>query len=162
MYTGTTGRQKAIIHADRNLLACITAYGQWDIDVYTFRDQVLQVAVCSWVMHLLEIPLTLIFHGTLVLLRPTGHLDMNSFSRTLIRQQVTTLTIGPGIIRAIANYLEMSQRLETFKCVRNLCTTGDSKLSYLNMTSHLQSELIAKESRRNKLIVAIDNQLFSP
>lgn len=138
--SGTTGRQKAIVHTHRSFSACINAYGQWDIDMYTVRDQVLQVAVCSWAVHLLEISSTLVFGGTLVLLRPGGHLDMDYFSRTVIHHQVTTLTIGPAIIRAITNYLEMSQRLATFECVRNLCTSGDYELFHLNTALLIQSE----------------------
>ena len=74
------------------------------------------------------IPLALVVGGTLVLLRPGGHLDMDYFSQTLIDQQVTALTIGPGIIRALTNYLEMNQRFETFKFMRSVCAAGDYEL----------------------------------
>jgi acyl-coenzyme A synthetase/AMP-(fatty) acid ligase len=123
--SGTTGQPKAIVHTHKSFSATINAYIQWDVRMYTMRDQVLQVATSSWVLHILEIPLGLVVGGTLVLLRPGGHLDMAYFSQTLINQQVTTLTIGPGLIRALTSYLEMSQRIETFKSVRNLCTTGN-------------------------------------
>jgi non-ribosomal peptide synthetase component F len=126
--SGTTGRHKAVVHTHKSFSAAILAYMQWDLGLYTSQNQVLQVATSSWILHVSEIMLPLIVGGTLVLLRPNGHLDMAYFSQTLIRQQVMTLTIGSGIISALTNYLEMTQRLETFKFVRNLCMTGNSKI----------------------------------
>jgi acyl-coenzyme A synthetase/AMP-(fatty) acid ligase len=123
--SGTTGRPKAIIHTHRSFSESNYAYAKWDVGMYTTCDQVLQVTTCSWILHLTEVALSLIVGGTLVLLRPGGHLDMAYFSKTLIYQQVTTLLIGPGIIRALTNYLEKNHLFETFSFVRNLCTAGD-------------------------------------
>ncbi|CAF4360152.1 unnamed protein product [Rotaria sp. Silwood2] len=125
--SGTTGRQKAVVHTHKSFSACAAAFIQSDVGMYTLRDQVLQVAASSWILHLTEISVPLVVGGTLVLLRSGGNLDMAYFCRTLVYQQVTTLTIGPAIILALTNYLEMSQQLEVFKFVRNLCTGGDDE-----------------------------------
>jgi non-ribosomal peptide synthetase component F len=135
--SGTTGRQKAIVHTHRSLEAGVAALTQSHFEIYSSRDQVLQVAVCSWGMHLLEIPLPLVLGGSLVLLRPGGHLDMAYFSETLIRQQVTTLTIGAAMARVLADYLEMSRQVDTFQRVRNLCTSGKSYSAPCIVTSFL-------------------------
>ncbi|CAF1063333.1 unnamed protein product [Adineta steineri] len=124
--SGTTGRHKAVVHSFRSLSTSIRAFSQWGLSVYTSQDQVLQVAACSWILHISEIILPLVVGGTLVLLRPNGHLDMDYFSETLMQQQVTTITIGPGIIRALTNYFETTQRLVTLKFVRNVITTGEA------------------------------------
>ncbi|CAF1437173.1 unnamed protein product, partial [Adineta steineri] len=124
--SGTTGRHKAVVHSFRSFATCIRAYSQWDLGIYTSQDQVLQVAACSWILHISEIMLPLVVGGTLVLLRPNGHLDMDYFSQTLVQQQVTTVTIGPGIIRALTSYLEKTQRLATVKFLRNVITTGEA------------------------------------
>jgi acyl-coenzyme A synthetase/AMP-(fatty) acid ligase len=108
--SGTTGRPKATIHTHSSFSAGIGAFLQWELGIYTFRDQVLQVAACTWAMHLIEIASSLVVGGTLVLLRPDGQLDMAYFSQTILRQQVTTLTMGPGIMRALTNHFEISQR----------------------------------------------------
>lgn len=123
--SGTTGRPKAVVHTHRSYSASIIAHVQWDVGLYTIQDQALQVASSSWILHLMEISLPLVVGGTLVLLRPSGYLDMGYFSQTLSRQKITTLIIGPGIIRALTSYLEMSQRLETLDVVCNLCVAGD-------------------------------------
>ncbi|CAF0911439.1 unnamed protein product [Adineta steineri] len=124
--SGTTGRHKAVVHSFRSLSTSIRAFSQWDLHVYTSQDQVLQIAACSWILHISEIMLPLVVGGTLVLLRPNGHFDMDYFCRTLIQQQVTTITIGPGIIRALTTYLENTQRLATLKFLRNVITVGEA------------------------------------
>ncbi|CAF1112557.1 unnamed protein product [Adineta steineri] len=124
--SGTTGRQKAVVHTFKSFAACMLAFIQWDLDLYTSRNQVLQVATSSWIVHVSEVALPVIVGGTLVLMRPNGHLNMAYFSETLIHQQVTTLTINPGILRALTNYLEITQRLETFEFVRNMCLAGEA------------------------------------
>jgi non-ribosomal peptide synthetase component F len=122
--SGTTGRPKAIVHTHRSFSASNYAYAQWDVGMYTAQDQVLQVATCSWILHLTEVAMPLIVGGTLVLLRPGGHLDMAYFSETLMYQQVTAFLVGPGIIRALTDYLEKNQLFQVFHFVRNLCTAG--------------------------------------
>ncbi len=123
--SGTTGRPKAIVHTHQSFSASNYTYAKWDVGMFTARDQVLQVATCTWNLHLAEVSLPLVLGGTLVLLRPGGNLDMAYFSQTLAYQQVTTLLIGHGLIRALINYIEMSQQLDIFKFVRNLCMTGN-------------------------------------
>lgn len=123
--SGTTGQSKIIVHTHQSLFASITAYIQWNLELYTSQSHILQVATSSWILHTTEISIPLIIGGSLVLLRPNGHLDMSYFAQTLIRQQITTLTIGTSIIHALTNYLQMSERLETFTFVRRLCVTGN-------------------------------------
>ncbi|CAF4019630.1 unnamed protein product [Adineta steineri] len=124
--SGTTGRHKAVVHSFRSLSTSIRAFSQWDLHVYTSQDQVLQVAACSWILHISEIMLPLVVGGTLVLLRPNDHLDMDYFSQTLIQQQVTTITIGPGITQVLTNYFEKTQRLATLQFVRNVIIGGEA------------------------------------
>jgi non-ribosomal peptide synthetase component F len=126
--SGTNGRHKAIVHTHKSFSACIRAYTEWDLDLYTSQQQVLQVAASSSFLHALEIVLPLITGGTLVLLRPNGHLDMAYFSQTVEHQQVTTMTIGSDLIQTLIHYFEISQRSETFKSVRNVCMTGDCEV----------------------------------
>ncbi len=123
--SGTTGRPKAIVHTHRSFAASNAAYIQWNANMYTIHDQVLQLATCTWILQLSEISLPLVVGGSVVLLRPGGHLDMSYLSKTMINQQVTTLIIGPAIIRALIDYFEISQQFDTFKFVHNLCVTGN-------------------------------------
>jgi non-ribosomal peptide synthetase component F len=115
----TTGRQNAAVSTHKSFAANIRAFSPWHLGVYMSRDQVLQIANCSWVLHLREIPLSLASDGTLI------SLDMANLSQILLCQQVTTLFIGPGIIRPFTSYMEMSQQLETFNLVSNLVVKGN-------------------------------------
>lgn len=141
--SGTTGRPKAIVHTHKSFAASNAAYIQWDANMYTVRDQVLQLANCSWILHLSEIALPLVVGGTIVLLQPNGHLDMTYFSQTLLYQQVTTIIIGPATIRALISFLTISERFDTFKFVHNLCVTGIYKL-FDRMWNYLRSLLVLK------------------
>ena len=127
--SGTTGRPKSVVHTHKSLSAMVVTYTQWDGGICTNQDQNLQGAPCSWILHVWEMASTLAAGGTLVLLRPNGHLDIGYFVESLIRQQVTTLHIGPGIIRALIGYLKENQKLETFKLVRKVYTGGNDKIS---------------------------------
>ncbi|CAF1420288.1 unnamed protein product [Adineta steineri] len=123
--SGTTGPPKAVVHTHRSFSASIAALIGWDVGMYTVRDQVLQIAASSWITHIWEILLTLVVGGTLVLLRQGGLFDVAYFSRTLMHQQITTLLIGPAIIRALTNYIENSQQTKIFDTVRQLCVGGE-------------------------------------
>lgn len=123
--SGTTGRQKLVVHTYKSFSAGDYILIQSNLQIFTAGDNVFQVASCSWTLHLTEISITLMIGGTLVLLRPGGHLDMRYFTDTFSRQQVTTLLVGPAIIHALTNYLEITQRRQTFMLLRRLCTAGD-------------------------------------
>ena len=96
---------KAVVHTFQSVSAHIYANIQF-LDLYTVQQQGLQVSACSWVLHVSEILSALVVGGTLVLLRPNGHLDMAYFSETVMHQQVTSITIGPSLIRALTHYLQ--------------------------------------------------------
>ena len=123
--SGTTGQQKLVLHTHKSFSASNYTFIPSHAQMYTVRDQVLQVASCSWIPHLTEISMPLIVGGTIILLRPGGHLDISYFAQTVFRQQINTLLIGPTIIRALTSYLEMTQQFEIFKFVRHLSISGD-------------------------------------
>ena len=123
--SGTVGEQKLVVHTHKSFSACDYTCAQYDLWMHTVDDHVLQVASCSWILHLTEISMTLTMGGTLVLLRPGGQLDMPYFTHTISRQEVTALLIGPSLIRALTSYLEMTEQHQVFKQVRRLSTTGN-------------------------------------
>ncbi|CAF1168864.1 unnamed protein product [Adineta steineri] len=144
--SGTTGPPKAVVHTYKSLSASIAAFIQWNADMYTTRDHALQVATCSWTLHITEISLPLVVGSTLVLLRPGGHLDVAYFSQTLMRQQITILLTGPAIIRALTNYIENTQKTKTFDSVRHLCITGEAMkphewIQFINLLSSSNIQL---------------------
>ena len=127
--SGTTGRPKAVVHTHKSLSTMVATYTHWDGGICTNQDQNLQGAPCTWILHVWETASTLAAGGTLVLLRPDGHLDIGYLAESLVRQQVTVLHIGTGIIRALIGYLKENQNLETFRLVRKVYTGGNDKIS---------------------------------
>lgn len=123
--SGTTGQQKLVLHTHRSFSTSDCIFIPSHARMYTVRDQILQVSSCSWIPHMTEISMPLIMGGTLILLRPGGHLNIPYFCQTVFRQQVNTILIGPTLIRALTSYLEMSQQFEIFKFVRHVSVSGD-------------------------------------
>ncbi|CAF1334934.1 unnamed protein product, partial [Adineta steineri] len=163
--SGTTGPPKPVVHTYRSFSASIASYIRWNVGVYTARDHVLQVATSSWILHITEISLPLVVGGTLVLLRQGGHLDVAYFSQTLMHQQITTLLIGPAIIRALTNYIENSQQTKTFDTVRHLCTGGEAMkpqqwTQFVNLLSSSNVQLCVLYGN-SESIVALGCQLVN-
>ena len=71
-------------------------------------------------VHIEEILGTLIMCGQLIILRPYGELDMEMFSRTINRHQVTYLSTVPSQIINIAMFLhekDQDNALKTLRCI---------------------------------------------
>ncbi|CAF3768856.1 unnamed protein product, partial [Rotaria sp. Silwood1] len=131
--SGTTGRQKIIVHTHVSLIAGIHNLMIWDTK---HGDKVLQVVASSWVIHLFEIlmPLVIIPSGTLVLLPPGDNLNMTRFCKTIEEKQITVLFINQSLLKVLLDYLELNniERNEIFKRVRILWISGESpKIQYL-------------------------------
>jgi acyl-coenzyme A synthetase/AMP-(fatty) acid ligase len=131
--SGTTGRQKAIVHTHGSLLASLQARINWEIK---YGDKVLQLAASSWIIHLFEIflPLVSISLGTLVLLRPGDNLNMDHLYRVIRGKKITILRIGSSMLKLLIDYLELTniKTDEMLENVRILWTGGESpKVHYL-------------------------------
>lgn len=95
-----------------------------------FGDKLLQLAACSWVIHLLEILLPLIMAPscTLVLLRPDDNLNMARFCDIVRKKEITFVRISPSMFNVLIDYLELNSEKcnEIFKGMRIIWTGGES------------------------------------
>jgi hypothetical protein len=57
--------------------------------------------------------------GQVVLLHPNGNLNMNFFSGTISRQQVTYLNIVPSLLTILIDYLRTTKNHK--ECLKTLC-----------------------------------------
>jgi hypothetical protein len=63
--------------------------------------------------------------GQVTLLHPNGNLDMNFFSGTIARQQVTFLNIVPSLLAILISHLRITNNKDCLKTIR--CISSQSK-----------------------------------
>ena len=95
-----------------------------------YGDKLLQLAACSWVIHLLEILLPLIMAPscTLVLLGPDDNLNVARFCDIIRKKQITFVRISPSMFNVLIDYLELNSDKcnEIFERMRIIWTGGES------------------------------------
>ena len=77
------------------------------------------MAQCSFDAHVLESLGTLMLGGTVILLRPHGHMDFEYFSTTLHEQQVTFFAVVPSLMTALFDHLVHNNHLRRLSSIRS-------------------------------------------
>ncbi|CAF1175785.1 unnamed protein product [Rotaria sordida] len=122
--SGSTGIPKIIVHTHSSFDSL--KYSLNNIGLLNKHDIVLQIACCSWIIHVYEILNWLLFGATIVLLKPNGHMIVSYIMSTIHRYQVTTIIAGPITIRMLAAYLNDQLPRNALGSLRTLCTIGES------------------------------------
>ena len=103
--SGSTGKPKAVPVLHCNFLACIRACQH--LKIFGSRKEiVLQASQCSYDVHVFELLGCMVTGGTLVMLKPLGHLDMDYVSRTIAEQRVTWTILTPTVTALLVQFLE--------------------------------------------------------
>lgn len=87
-------------------------------------DIVIQMAQCSFDVHVKECLGTLILGGSLVLLHPQGQLDVDYLSTTLQRHNVTFFSVVPSFMSILCNYLHQIKQFSRLSTIRSLGFLG--------------------------------------
>jgi non-ribosomal peptide synthetase component F len=95
-----------------------------DIDTFNRNDVVIQMARCSFDIHVQEILGTLMSGATLVMLRPKGTIDFHYLSQVLQQKQVTYMNSVPSLFCHFFTYIQQCNNLQGIKCLRSLCSGG--------------------------------------
>ncbi|CAF1137805.1 unnamed protein product [Adineta ricciae] len=96
--SGSTGIPKAVQISHKNFSSCMTSFKQ--LNIITSRDVVVQMAQCSFDVHVKECLGTMMLGATLVLLRPHGYMDFKYLSKTLHEHNVTFFSVVPTMMTA--------------------------------------------------------------
>ena len=111
--SGSTGTPKAVQIRHRNFMSYVNQHFIQDEDI------VLQLASCSFDVHLDEILSALVRGAQLVLLRSGGHLDFDYITRTVHDNRVTFVAPVPSWLSSLAMYLKQNgNACERVKSVR--------------------------------------------
>ena len=121
--SGSTGTPKVVPISHQNFDTCIK--GLVHSEIMKNTDVVLQTTPSSFDIHMQEILGTLWLGGSLCLLRPNGHFDMNYWTSVVQRQQISFVVSVPTFFISVVQFLEQSVHQENLLgSVRRLCSIG--------------------------------------
>lgn len=83
-----------------------------------------QLAQCSFDVHLQEIAGTFVIGGTSVMLRPQGNMDMDYLFNVLERKNVTFITSVPSFLNNLIDHLTKSD-IKRLKCLTTFDLGGN-------------------------------------
>jgi non-ribosomal peptide synthetase component F len=95
------------------------------IDVVNKNDTVIQIARCSFDVHVLDVMGTLVIGGTLIMLRPEGIFDFHYLDSVLKTKQITYIQAVPSLLQAFFTFLTEIDNLANLTCLRSLCSSGN-------------------------------------
>ncbi len=84
------------------------------------NETILQMAQCSFDVHVGDIFGTMMIGATLIMLRPKGLLDLDYLTTVLEKKQITCMTSVPSLFQSLFHFLEDSNKqntLQYMKCI---------------------------------------------
>ena len=107
----------------RNFIASIHSLLQ--VGTINEKDILLQMARCSFDMHMQEIVGTLIVGATVVMLQPHGNMDFKYLIRLLTEKQITYMLLVTKLLHSLLDFLKRGNRISALEFLRSLCTGGE-------------------------------------
>ena len=89
-------------------------------------DTVLQLARCSFDIHLQDIMGTLIVGGTIIMLRPRGNIDFNYLAKVLKEKQTSYVHTVPSLLYNFFTYLKDTHQWNVINSFRSLSSGGET------------------------------------
>jgi non-ribosomal peptide synthetase component F len=95
------------------------------IGTFSEEDIVVQMARCSFDMHMQDIAGTLISGAALVMLHPQGNMDFAYLLREIVAKDITYIQTVPTYISALCQYLDTCVSSSHLKKVRSVVSGGE-------------------------------------
>ncbi|CAF4289989.1 unnamed protein product [Rotaria sp. Silwood2] len=153
--SGSVGTPKIIVHTHSSFDSL--EYSLENIDLLNKYDIALQIACCSYIIHVYEILNWLLFGATVVLLKPNNHMIVSCIISNIHRHQITSIITGPSTLRMLAAYLNDQLPRNVLASLRTLCTIGEAPqpkhLAKLAKYLHRQHRIICLYDTTECLIV---------
>ncbi|CAF1642370.1 unnamed protein product, partial [Adineta ricciae] len=121
--SGSTGTPKAAQFRHRNFIEWTRSFVE--MGIFNDNDTVVQLARCSFDIHLEEMVGIFIVGGTVVLLNPKGVMDLAYFIDVLVWKQITYFNCVPSFLTALCIYLDTRVGDRCLDRVRSLCCGGE-------------------------------------
>ena len=94
------------------------------INTFTKNDILIQMARCSFDIHVQEILGSLMIGATLIILHPGGTVDFDYLSEVLDKKEITYMHTVPSLLYSFFSFLQNSNNLYTLRHLRSLCSIG--------------------------------------
>jgi non-ribosomal peptide synthetase component F len=107
----------------RNFTQCM--YSLIYIGTFNEKDTVIQMARCSFDIHVQEVFGTLMIGATLIMLHPHGTIDFEYLSEVLDKRQITYMHTVPSLLHGFFSFLEKCNNWVAMKYLRSLCSSGE-------------------------------------
>ncbi|CAF2998478.1 unnamed protein product [Rotaria sp. Silwood2] len=120
--SGSTGTPKAAQIRHQNFIEAIRSISE--VGILSEEDTVVQMTPCSFDGHLEDIVGTLIVGGTLVMLRPHGHMDFEYLSNVLMVHQITYMDSVPTLLAALFSYVRGNSNIDILRTLQTVCSGG--------------------------------------
>jgi non-ribosomal peptide synthetase component F len=86
---------------------------------------IVQMARCSFDIHVEDIMGTLMAGATLVMLHPKGNIDFHYLSSVLKQKQISFMHTVPSLLHSFFIFLKVTNDFDAIKCLRTLCSGGE-------------------------------------
>jgi non-ribosomal peptide synthetase component F len=93
-------------------------------DVFSVNDTIVQMARCSFDVHLQETLGTLITGATIVMLHPRGNIDFEYLSTVLRTKQISYIDSVPSLFHNFFTFVEQFNSRENVKYLRSVSSGG--------------------------------------
>ncbi|CAF1363074.1 unnamed protein product [Adineta steineri] len=108
----------------KNFINCIHSFIY--INLFNKEDTVVQIARCSFDIHVQEILGTLLIGGCLIMLHPGGTIDFSYLADVFQNKQITYLTAVPSLLNIFFTSILQNQNMNSVKYIRSLCSGGEA------------------------------------
>ena len=93
-------------------------------DVLTKTDTIIQIARCSFDVHVQDIMGTLTSGATLIMLHPRGIFDFDYLADVMTKKNVTCITTVPTIFHNFFTFLHQINHVNAVNYLRSACSGG--------------------------------------
>ncbi|CAF4264562.1 unnamed protein product, partial [Adineta steineri] len=112
---------------------CSLIYG----DVLNEKDTILQMARCSFDVHVHDILGSFITGGSLIMLHPRGIMDFDYLANVMIEKNITCFASVPTIINNFFTFLQQQNHHNVAQYLRSVCSGGEPcSLKLINLISN--------------------------
>ncbi|CAF1252950.1 unnamed protein product [Adineta steineri] len=140
--SGSTGLPKAVQVRHKNFteFMCSLVYG----DVVNERDTILQIARCSFDVHVQDIMGSFMIGSSLTMQHPRGIMDFDYLASVFKEKNITCITTVPTIIHNFFTFVQQRNRHNVAQCLRSVCSGGEPCSTQL---IHLMSNTVTHTCR---------------